>query len=192
MHFLDFSTAFWKEYESTHEYHPHYRHPCISKTQNKNTTVYKLMYYLWSKTTGKTAQLSREDYQGAVWSFVSQAVDLGHRTWGRVLQTPAASSQGLFALSHSRPSPARQEQVSSERNWSITSLQQCHACAQPNLILYLHRKEDEMLATAENYVCMGTSPWRKSNCFLLLLHNPTVQSINTYQIWSSLPSVFIW
>lgn len=160
--------------------------------RHKNPTVYKLMYYLWSKTTGKTVQLSREDCEGAVWSFVSQAVDLGHRTWGRVLQASAASSHGLFAPSHPLPF-ASQEQISSEHNWNIMRLHFSSTMPAPNprLLLYIHRKEDEMAATTENYACMGTSPWGKSNCLLLVLRNPTVQSINTCQIRSSLPAVFI-
>lgn len=65
----DFSTSFWKECESTRESSPHLICPCISKTQNKNTAIYKLMHYLWPKVSrgDSSAQQGRPSMHEALW-----------------------------------------------------------------------------------------------------------------------------
>lgn len=142
---------------------------------------------------------NREDssaQQGRLWRGCVKFCESGCRSGTQNLGEGLAGLCSFFpwAFCPFSFSPfASQEQISSEHNWSVMRLHFSSAMPAPNprLLLYIHRKEDEMAATTENYACMGTSPWGKSNCLLLVLRNPTVQSINTCQIRSSLPAVFI-
>lgn len=175
---------------------PHLIHPCISKTQKKNTAIYKLMHYLWSKVSREDSSAQRGRPSGGCVKLCESGSRSGTQNLveGLFLWAPTASAHGLFSFLCSSPfsHPLTANISWAERN--VTHLKYCHACAQPRVssLPDTHGKEDEAPAIAENCACMGNSPWGKSNCFQLLLGNSPLQcSINTYQIWSLLPTVLM-
>lgn len=129
---------------------------------------------------------------------MSHAADLGHRTWWRVFSSELLQLllTGFFPFSPP-PSLSSPRQVSAKCKGSIMWHSYNTAMPVPNPRHFLYqdhgtREGNEAPEIGENCACLGNSPQGKSNCFQLLLGNPSVQrSINTYQIQSSLPAVFV-
>lgn len=92
---------------------PRLIHPRISMTQSKNTAIYKLMHYLWSKvsredSSAQQGRISRGCVKFCEWGSRSGTQNLVE---GLFLWAPAAFAQGLFSqsllLPPSLPSPQR-------------------------------------------------------------------------------------